>query len=371
MKNSIVRVLLVLLVALISLALSTTATANLNREDLNHALVSTVLILTLDDDEEVVASGSGSIVDPRGVILTNFHVVGDPDTGELSHSEGVVGIAMTRNPRQPAVAMFYGQVVDANPELDLALVKVIADLDGNAPEECLQLPYYEIGDSDAIQIGDDLSIVGFPGIGGSSVTLTSGRVSGFESTENGVTAWIKTDAEINPGNSGGSAVADDGTLVGIPTQVVSDITTGSGQIGRLRPINFAADRLSDLSDIELPGCEDGSSPPPAQSGTQKRVSGVILSADSGEPIRNAIMVILTPGITWDTADLDNEDHIYEVARTDSRGNFETEQTVDLSTPYSIGFAAEGYMELANDNILFEDFDTGAATVELEVSLKSQ
>ena len=71
----------------------------------------------------------------------------------------------------------------------------------------LNLPAIELGDSDSLNLGDRISIFGYPGIGGETVTYTSGNVSGFGG-EPGVResrAWIKTDATIAGGNSGGTA----------------------------------------------------------------------------------------------------------------------------------------------------------------------
>ncbi len=85
-----------------------------------------------------------------------------------------------------------------------------------------------MGDSDALELGDTLSIFGYPGIGGETVTFTAGSVAGF-TAQQGLRdrrAWIKTDATIAGGNSGGTAVNEDGELVGVPTQAAagSDIT---------------------------------------------------------------------------------------------------------------------------------------------------
>ena len=90
----------------------------------------------------------------------------------------------------------------------------------------LNLPFIEVGNSDTLQLGDRLSIFGFPGIGGETVTYTAGNVSGFtgDPSVSQRRAWIKTDATIAGGNSGGTAVNEQGQLIGIPTQAAA----GSG-----------------------------------------------------------------------------------------------------------------------------------------------
>ncbi len=99
---------------------------------------------------------------------------------------------------------------------------IISTTDGKAVKN-LNLPFVPLGDSDKLELGDVVSIFGYPGIGGETVTFTSGSVAGFtsESGVQGNRAWIKTDAVIAGGNSGGTAVDDDGKLVGIPTQAAA------------------------------------------------------------------------------------------------------------------------------------------------------
>jgi len=380
------RILLPLLLALL-LGLggaAPTSSQQISPEARNHALISTVQVIAVDDDYQVIGTGSGSIVDPRGVVLTNFHVVGDPESGDLANSDGIVGIAITSNPRQPAVPTFLAQVVEGDPNLDLAIVRIVSDLEGNQLDQCLTLPTLGVGDPDSVQVGDELAIIGFPGIGGNSVTLTRGIVSGFESEGGQDAAWIKTDAEINPGNSGGAAVSSDGSLVGVPSQVVVDQSTGAGQLGRIRPVNFASEWLANLASVEVPGCNGASGGPGsngnpggqrpqngAPRGEGKPLTGTLVSADSGRPIANGVVIILVPGLSWNDADLENADDIYDVIRTDSRGNFESNEPIDLTTTYGLGAGAKGYRDLYIDDLDFSEFDDGSATIEIEVSLKRE
>ncbi len=264
MKHFRHAVLWLMVVLLPVVALVPTAHALPNQEDLNNAILSTVLVYT-PMGQQGGSTGSGSIVDARGLILTNFHVVGDVQSGQLYNEGGWAAIAVTRNPRQPAVPLFWAQVVRGDPNLDLALLRVAEDIDENPLRGCLTLPTYEVGDSDQVDIGEELAIIGFPGIGGNSVTFTAGRVSGFESDPNSdVVALIKTDAEINPGNSGGSAVADDGSLIGVPTYTSEGQQGRQGKLGLVRPINLSEEVLASLPSVGVPGCSGGSTntPPP-------------------------------------------------------------------------------------------------------------
>ena len=167
-------------------------------------------------------TGSGTIVHPQGIILTNCHVANPRAMGMSSPPADRLGIAITeRSDRAPALS-YFGKVVAQNPDLDLAVVRIFADVKGRRIGR-LNLPAVPIGDSDQLDLGDQLSIFGYPGIGGETVTYTSGNVSGFssESKVRSPRAWIKTDATISGGNSGGTAVSKDGFLVGVPTQAAA------------------------------------------------------------------------------------------------------------------------------------------------------
>ena len=165
-------------------------------------------------------TGSGSIVHPSGVVLTNCHVANPRAMGMSSPPADRLGIAITeRSDAAPAVT-YFAKVVAEAPDLDLAVLQIVADINGRRVGD-LELPYVEIGNSDECQLGDRLSIFGYPGIGGETITFTSGNVSGFTREGKINRAWIKTDATIAGGNSGGTAVNEAGQLFGIPTQAAA------------------------------------------------------------------------------------------------------------------------------------------------------
>lgn len=167
-------------------------------------------------------TGSGSIVHPSGIVLTNCHVASPRSMGMSSLPADRLGIAITERSDEPPALSYFAEVLVEAPELDLAVLKIVADSRGRRIRE-LDLPAVPIGDSDALELGDRLAIFGYPGIGGDTVTFTTGNVSGF-SAEKGVRssrAWIKTDATIAGGNSGGTAVNQAGEIVGIPTQAAA------------------------------------------------------------------------------------------------------------------------------------------------------
>ncbi len=228
-------------------------------DDLAHATVRIVALERRGGNLTAVWSGSGSIIHPNGLILTNAHVV-DDRTGEYTD----LGVAVLVEADRPPELLYLAEIAAVDYSVDLAVIRITTDLDGNPVQPTL--PYITVGDSDAVHIGDSLDILGYPGIGGETITLTEGVVSGFTSERNvDGRAWIKTDATIAGGNSGGMGASAAGELVGVPTRASSgpegiDVvdcrfiadTNGDGRIDNddtcvpiggfingLRPVNLA------------------------------------------------------------------------------------------------------------------------------------
>jgi S1-C subfamily serine protease len=183
-------------------------TATATAGDLAHSVVQ---IVALDDTRTPVWSGSGTVVSGQGFILTNAHVI-DDRSGEYD----VLGVAITQEADQAPEPAYLARIAAVDYVLDLAVIEVTSDLDGNGAT--LDVPAVPIGDSDAVDIGDRIRILGFPGIGGETITFTEGAVSGFTpQREIADRAWIKTDAAIAGGNSGGLAMNEAGEIIGVPT----------------------------------------------------------------------------------------------------------------------------------------------------------
>lgn len=161
--------------------------------------------------------GSGVIIDPSGVLLTNRHVIEGATDIRIALSDG----------RELPV-----DLVLEDPQTDLAVLRV-RDAGGAT------FPAIGFGNSDTLQVGDLVLAIGNPfGVG---QTVTSGIISalartGVESSD--YEFFIQTDAAINPGNSGGALVDMDGKLVGINTAIYSQ-TGGSVGIGFAIPASMA------------------------------------------------------------------------------------------------------------------------------------
>ncbi len=141
--------------------------------------------------------GSGVIVSPDGVIVTNSHVVENAERILVALKDG---------------RTLEAKLVGADPPSDLAVLRV----------EAKNLPAIEFADSSRLRIGDVVLAIGNPfGIG---QTVTMGIVSAVGRVNMGITEYddfIQTDAAINPGNSGGALVNMEGKLVGINTAIIS------------------------------------------------------------------------------------------------------------------------------------------------------
>jgi serine protease Do len=144
--------------------------------------------------------GSGVIVDPRGVVLTSFHVV-----------EGASGVEVTLADGRKLVS----RTIRGDRKTDVAVILLDSKANGD-------FPHLQLGDSDAMEIGDRVLAAGAPfGLSGS---VTHGIISGKGRSGLGLNAFedfLQTDAAINPGNSGGPLISLDGKVIGINAAIKS------------------------------------------------------------------------------------------------------------------------------------------------------
>ncbi len=211
-----------LAIAFTVLALPARSAAQSLRPDLlAHAIDAAVLVSVVTPSG--TSEGSGAIIDARGYVLTNFHVVGHVHPfeggvpGELFRADGVVTLAHATSARTEARPTWTGRVVRGDPETDLALIRIEATADGTAIAGSVRFPAITIADR-PIELSDRVFALGFP-LGVRAVTLTSGRITGFDVDAEGALTYLRVDAEFNPGNSGGMLLDASARLVGVPTLV--------------------------------------------------------------------------------------------------------------------------------------------------------
>lgn len=164
-------------------------------------------------------SGSGSILDQEGNILTNYHVI-----------EGAQKVAVSLGGQK----VYSARVIGGDPDTDLAVIRLV-----EKPREPLTV--VPLGDSDKLAVGQKVLAIGNPF--GLDRTLTTGVISGLQRpirARNGrpIEGAIQTDASINPGNSGGPLLDSHGRMIGINSQILSPSGASAG-VGFAVPVNIA------------------------------------------------------------------------------------------------------------------------------------
>ncbi len=177
-----------------------------------------VAAATVELTGERSGGGSATCLSPRGLLLSCRHVLEDPEEPGRLQRDAIL-VAFSRALDRPPAQCYLARVVSEDAALDLALLELTEDVFGRALPENPDLPWVPLGDSDALRLGDPVTVFGYPQEGSEAtrtpVILSRGVVSGFESA-GGRRTWIKTDAWIGPGHSGGTLVDGQHRLVGVP-----------------------------------------------------------------------------------------------------------------------------------------------------------
>ncbi len=210
-------------------------------------------------------TGSGSILDKEGHILTNYHVVQGQNGGFAQ--ELVVSLANGKS--------YKAKPIGADPDNDLAIIEI------KAPLESLNL--IPLGNSNDLFVGKKVLAIGNPF--GLERTLTTGVVSGLaralhsEITNSLIESVIQTDAAINPGNSGGPLLDSRGRLIGVNTMIYSP-SGGSVGIGFAVPVDTAKRIIPDIIKYGYARKPDLGITPPIQL-NQGLANRLRLSVDEG------------------------------------------------------------------------------------------
>src|SRR5262249_31183369 len=174
----------------------------------------------VEHEDVELATGSGFVISPSGYILTNHHVVSGEDVTVQRGGRPVhLGLEVKRvDVVFPSTgARMEGRVDASDPDLDLAVVSVTGT----------DLPFLAMGDSDALEPGQPIQVLGFPFGRSADVgrapgedaapqpTLTRGSVAALRAGEGGESRYIQTDASVHPGSSGGPMVDADGRVGGV------------------------------------------------------------------------------------------------------------------------------------------------------------
>ncbi len=251
--------------------------------------------------------GSGVIIDKRGLVLTNFHVVKGAD-------EILIRLSDKRE--------YRGQILGTDPKTDLALVKFQPDH---------ELTVASMGNSDALRVGEWAIAIGNPF--GLDQTVTVGVISATGRSDVGIATYenfIQTDASINPGNSGGPLVNLKGEVIGVNTAIVA---AGQG-IGFAIPINMVkrvVDQLVDKGKVVrgwLGVALQPLSPDLAQSlGLAGTNGAVVGSTITGSPAAQAGLQQGDVIVAYDSTPVDDYRHVQRLVAETRVGKSVTLQIV--------------------------------------------
>lgn len=200
------------------------------------------------------ASGSGTFVSPQGHILTNWHVAFDQGHGNLLDDDFLISVTDPAQLDEPPVQLFRARLIEADRLSDVALLEITGDIYDRPLPEGYTFPAVRIGDPELLHHGDALFVAGYPATGGhesrTSITATSGIVSGFNTDETGRRITLKTDAKINAGNSGGAIFNAAGEYVAAPH---SEIIIADDELGFAAPVRVLPKTWQEI--LRAAGCE--------------------------------------------------------------------------------------------------------------------
>ena len=226
---------------------------------LHRAETATVRLL-IGSESNFTGWGSGTLISPTGLILTNAHVAAPQAPGapvamglpatQLGPDPPYLTVELTTGQSSPVVARYRARPVAVDGYLDLAVVQIYATASGQPVNlEALHLPYLTLGNVGAVQLDQTVTVLGFPGVADSdSITVTTGVISTFVPDPLGHVSdprfELETTARVAHGNSGGAAINNAGQLIGVPSLAIAgegaDISWRLRSVAQAIPLITAA-----------------------------------------------------------------------------------------------------------------------------------
>jgi len=332
-------------------------------DSVSLAFDSTVMVIVADlVDGKLRARGGGSgvIVGRDGSILTNYHVISDNSEKEPRlHDLFIVAryASLDKAPRLQCAGRPSRSKLQ--PTLDLALIKCDTDLDGRAWSPASSGIWATLAEASQnnVTIGERLWVLGYPDRGGGGLTLTEGAVEGWTGPD-GTSGrdYITTRASISSGSSGGPVVDDHGRLVGIASAFRSN-----GKVGLVRPLQTASQLLAYAAAGWTPlenHTEVALTPTSVEAAAEGvRIYTTITDDATESPIRDALVMVLRPGVSSSSIDLNRlDDQAIAWGRTNANGEVRMKQLVPPGT-YTVMVMAQGYEALIGDSELHLDTNT--------------
>lgn len=260
-------------------------------------------------EETIIPSpaGSGTIISPDGLILTNNHVYRMTNSFKYDSDKKMLYKAAPVNknmlvyrlrgndPLKLPVLQYIAEPISLDTKHDAALLKIIADKDGVKITKN-DFAYVNIGNPFSMKLNDSLTILGYPSKGGNTITITIGNFLGYYRHERfpGLDGFIKTNAAMAPGNSGGAAL-NKGVLIGIPTAVTLPGLAGS-DFGYIHPVTWTLKALTIANQKygfrtpEIPGQWLESDYNTDETKDSLYVTGNIVSSHSGQPLSAEVVI---------------------------------------------------------------------------------
>ncbi|MEN9934840.1 MAG: hypothetical protein RLZZ387_1419 [Chloroflexota bacterium] len=324
----------------------------LDDDEFQQAIMATNKLFILGPDGKPIGTCTGTTITPDGFILTNFHCVGHTDLygeddsglglahGDLYNPRGLLVVAPTKSERAVPAPTYVAQFVSGDPRLDVAVIKIVGMLkEGQKLPSRLPLVPIRVADSDRVKTRDFVGVIGYPGVGGPTLTYTDGQISGFDDQDgDGEVESFKTTAEIAGGNSGGLAVNADGHQIGIPTYGQEQ---GASKVDRIKMVNAASAVIAEAL--------GGSGGVEQQQQDQQQDAGVVLvgkivDANTKRAVAGAMMIILKPGVTLATFEESGfaDEYVAAMGTTDRRGTYQTAPGLPRGEVYSVVIGAKGY-----------------------------
>jgi len=201
-------------------------------QDIYKAVVRLTYTFGLNERKSL---GSGVIFGPSGLVLTNNHVIED---GNFGTAYGQITAELLDSADRVPSEVVSAELLIRNELNDLAIIQ----LQGGTPRSFIDV--VSAPPADASLIERRIRVLGYPPLGGDSITVTRGIGSGFDGSGN-----LKTDAEINPGNSGGAALDDSDVFLGIPSFINVDT---QGKLGFVISVNKIKNWFQDILKSGLP-----------------------------------------------------------------------------------------------------------------------
>jgi S1-C subfamily serine protease len=328
------------------------STAQINVAMIEQGIARTVMLGLLRRDEKgsyrEFSSCSGSFVTPKGLILTASHCVraNEDDEkrgikkGQLYNPEGWSTVYINVPNQVKPVLFLMAKFVADEIGLDVALVRAV-DLIGSGGRQALppdfNVPYVPIGDSDTVRIGEPVVLMGYPSVGGDTITVTRGYVTGFTVDSQGRKFEMKTDLGA-PGFSGGPVINERSEQVAVhqSSQVEPDRAARSGRatLSRRLPAEWAQ-YLKDGTSTAQPVSPAGAA--------SVILQGRVVDGATGAGVPGASVWVLAPGSSLEDP---TSKQVVANAVTDGNGVFQAKPPVLRGSSYPVIVSATGYGRVA-------------------------